>query len=226
MLSSCSGLKTSTAMTVEIWSDILCPFCYIGKRRFENALAQFEGANEVVVIWRSFQLNPELVSDSSQTLAQSLAYQKGWTLARAEQAMNQVTEMAKTVGLDYHINEAKVANSFQAHRLLHHAKAHGLQNQAKEALMAAYFIETKNIDDQEVLLQIADRIGLDGDQALAALKDTAMANAVEDDVALARQFGINAVPFYVFDRQYAISGAQESATFLGALNEISAQVKE
>jgi predicted DsbA family dithiol-disulfide isomerase len=212
-------------MTVEIWSDILCPFCYIGKRRFENALAQFAHGEQVEVIWRSFQLNPGLVTNPDQTLAQSLAHQKGWTLAQATQAMNQVSEMAQTVGLYYHINEAKVANSLQAHRLLHHAKAQGLQNQIKEALFAAYFCESKNIDDQEVLLQIATSFGLDLEQTRKALNDPAIGKAVDEDIALARQFGINAVPFFVFDRQYAISGAQESATFLEALQEISAQVK-
>jgi predicted DsbA family dithiol-disulfide isomerase len=208
-------------MTVEIWSDILCPFCYIGKRRFENALAQFDQAEQVEIIWRSFQLNPGLVSNPDQSLAQSLAYQKGWTLAQAEQAMNQVREMAKTVGLDYHINEAKVANSLRAHRLLHFAKTHGVQDQTKEALFAAYFCESKNIDDPATLVGIAESIGLDPIQVRATIDDPAQQQLVEEDLNLARQFQINAVPFFVFNRQYAVSGAQESATFLNVLQQIS-----
>jgi predicted DsbA family dithiol-disulfide isomerase len=203
-------------MTVEIWSDILCPFCYIGKRRFENALAQFDQAEQVEIIWRSFQLNPGLVSNPDQSLAQSLAYQKGWTLAQAEQAMNQVREMAKTVGLDYHINEAKVANSLRAHRLLHFAKTHGVQD-----LFAAYFCESKNIDDPATLVGIAESIGLDPIQVRATIDDPAQQQLVEEDLNLARQFQINAVPFFVFNRQYAVSGAQESATFLNVLQQIS-----
>jgi predicted DsbA family dithiol-disulfide isomerase len=209
-------------MTVEIWSDVMCPFCYIGKRKFEAALAQFAGRDSVRVIWRSFQLNPDLQTDTSKTVAQSLAEQKGWTAEQTAEAIGQVSRMAKTVGLDYHFERAVVANSFDAHRFSQLAAAAGKQNEAEERLFAAYFSEGKNTADHRVLAEIGASIGLDVAAVLAALASEAQADAVRADIALAQQFGINAVPFFVFDRKFAVSGAQDAGVFLQTLEKAAA----
>lgn len=206
-------------MTVEIWSDVMCPFCYIGKRKFEQALAQYEGRDAVEVVWRSFQLNPGLQTDPGITVAQSLASQKGWTLAQTHQAMQQVTDLAERVGLHYRFDRAVVANSFDAHRFTHLAKAHGKQHEAEERLFAAYFCEGKNTADYEVLATLGADIGLDRDLVLATLQSDTYADAVQADLALAQQFGINSVPFFVFNRRAAVAGAQDVAVFLQALKQ-------
>jgi len=204
-------------MTVEIWSDVMCPFCYIGKRRFEQALAQFWGKENVEVTWRSFQLDPELETDPSMNVAQSLAEKKGWTEEQTAETMGYVTQMAAGVGLEYHFGKAVVANSFDAHRFTHFAKQHGQQLEAEEKLFAAYFTEGKNIADPDVLVAIGEAIGLDAVALRQALATGAYSDAVEEDLELARQFGVNSVPFFVFDRKLAVSGAQEVGVFLQAL---------
>ncbi|MFM2267690.1 MAG: hypothetical protein RL757_1131 [Bacteroidota bacterium] len=207
-------------MTVEIWSDIVCPFCYIGKRQFEMALQQFDKKDDVAVVWRSFQLDPSLVSDPNKSVLQSLMEKKGWSMAQTQQAMSQAVNMAKSVDLDYDFDKAVVANSFEGHRLLHFAKTHGKQNATKESLLKAYFIEGKNTDDRDMLLGIAEQIGLDEQATAAMLKSDDYAEDVKNDIALARQFGISGVPFFVFNRKYAVSGAQGVDAFLQTLQKV------
>ena len=132
-------------MKVEIWSDVMCPFCYIGKRKFENALAQFPQRDEVEVVWKSFQLNPFLKTDPSKNTVEHLAEAKGWSLQQAQEATQYVTDIAQKVGLTYNMDKAVVANSFDAHRFLHLAKEHGVQDAAKERVLKAYFTEGVNI---------------------------------------------------------------------------------
>lgn len=206
-------------MQIEIWSDIMCPFCYIGKRRFERALAQFPGRDGVEVTWRSFQLDPGLETDPSINAATSLAEKKGWTAAQAAQAQQQVAQMAAVEGLHYDFGRLVVANSFDAHRFTHLAKQHGKQSEAEEGLFAAHFTEGKNIDDPQVLEAIGAAIGLDPVAVRATLASDTFAEAVAEDIELARQFGINGVPFFVFDRKYAVSGAQEPSVFLRTLEK-------
>lgn len=207
-------------MTVEIWSDVVCPFCYIGKRRFEQALEQLKVGESVEVIWRSYQLDPELESDSSLNALQSLAERKGWSLEQATEAVQYVTEMAAEEGLPYHYDKTVVANTFDAHRFAHFAKQQGKQSEAEERLFAAYFTEGKNIADFGVLAEIGRAIGLDPVAVEKALTDGSFAEAVKQDIALARQFGVRGVPFFVFDRKYAVSGAQETAMFVQALERV------
>ncbi len=209
-------------MQVEIWSDVMCPFCYIGKRRFERALAQFEGRDAVEITWRSFQLDPDLVTDASLNAVQSLAEKKGWSEAQAAQATNHVTQMAAGEGLTYHFDKAVVANSFDAHRFTHFAKQHGKQLEAEEALFLAYFTEGKNIADPAVLMDMGAAIGLDPVALRQSLDSGAFADAVTQDIMLAQQFGINAVPFFVFDRKYGVSGAQEVGAFLQTMEKAQA----
>ncbi|HMQ50359.1 MAG TPA: DsbA family oxidoreductase [Saprospiraceae bacterium] len=204
-------------MTVEIWSDVVCPFCYIGKRRFEQALKQLKAGERVEVIWRSYQLDPELESNPALNALQSLAERKGWSLEQASEAVQYVTEMAEEEGLEYRYDKTVVANTFDAHRFAHFAKQQGKQSEAEERLFAAYFTEGKNIADYEVLAEIAGAIGLDTVAVKEALASGAYAEEVKQDVSLARQFGVRGVPYFVFDRKYAVSGAQETAMFVQAL---------
>jgi predicted DsbA family dithiol-disulfide isomerase len=212
--------KKYARVTVEVWSDVLCPFCYIGKRQFDAALAQYTGRDSVEVIWRSFQLDPTLETDTTKTLAQSLSASKGWSPEQTQQMMDYVTEMARGVGLEYHMERSVVANSFDAHRLCHLAQPLGRQSAVKERLFAAYFVEGKNIADPAVLAQIGAAEGLDSASVLAMLRSDAESKGVQEDIALAQQFGISGVPFFVFNRAHAISGAQDASAFLKVLVEL------
>lgn len=200
-------------MTVEIWSDVVCPFCYIGKRRFEKALADFRGKDEIQVEWKSFQLSPEQVTDPSINIHQALAAHKGISEEEAREMNDYVTKMAAGVGLGYHFEKAIPANTFKAHRFLHLAKAQGKQDLAKERLMHAYFTEGKNIDDDQFLLALAKEIGLDGEITGKILKTDTYASEVRADIAEAFKIGIHAVPCFVFDRKYGVSGAQDVSVF-------------
>jgi predicted DsbA family dithiol-disulfide isomerase len=210
-------------MKVEIWSDVLCPFCYIGKRRFEKALAQYENRDSVEVTWKSFQLDPSTVTDPSKTVHQYLAARKGISETEALQMNEHVTRMAAAEGLEYHFGKAVVANSFDAHRLSHFALAHGKQDEVEELLFKAYFTEGRNTADHDVLLQIGMQAGLKEEEIRAMLSSGEFADAVRADMDEAVQIGIRGVPFFVFDRKYAISGAQESETFLQGLQQTAAK---
>lgn len=206
-------------MKVEIWSDVMCPFCYIGKRKFENALAQFPQKENVEVEWKSFQLNPELVNNSGQSVHEYLAERKGWTLSYARQLNEQVTGMAAEVGLEYNFDKAVVANSFDAHRFSHLAAKYGLGDAAEESLFKAYFTEGKDISDREVLIQLGTAIGLDAEEVRSTLSGNTYAREVQQDIAEAAALGARGVPFFVIDRKYAISGAQPEEMFLKALQQ-------
>lgn len=206
-------------MKIEIWSDVMCPFCYIGKRKFENALAKFEHKNEVTVEWKSFQLNPNLVTDISINTIQHLAESKGWTMDYTNQSIQHVTDVATEVGLNFNFEKAVVANSFDAHRLLHLAKKYKLQNQCKELLLAAYFTEGKNTADHEVLTNIGLQIGLDANEISNVLESNQYADEVNNDINYAQEIGVRGVPFFVLGNKYAISGAQSIETFLAALTQ-------
>ncbi|MBK8368585.1 MAG: DsbA family oxidoreductase [Bacteroidetes bacterium] len=206
-------------MNVEIWSDVMCPFCYIGKRKFENALAKFPQKENINIIWKSFQLDPTTVTDTSLNTIDNLAEKKGWSKQQAQETTAQVTNIAKQVGLDFHFEKAVVANSFDAHRLSHLAKKYGKQNDLEEKLFLAYFTEGKNTADHSTLLQIGKDIGIPEQEITAVLNSDTYANDVEQDITEAQQIGVRGVPFFVLDRKYAVSGAQESETFLGALTK-------
>ena len=204
---------------VEIWSDVMCPFCYIGKRKFEKALAQFAHKDKVEIIWKSFQLDANLKTDPDISINQMLADKKGWTLERAKEMNDYVSNLANQVGLIYHFDKAIMANSFDAHRLSHLAKKHGLQDQTEERLFAAYFTEGKNTADHATLIQLGSDIGLDAKEVAQTLTSKDYAAEVHKDISEAQQIGVNGVPFFVFNRNYAISGAQESTSFLQALDK-------
>ena len=209
-------------MKVEIWSDVMCPFCYIGKRKFERALEQFPGKDRVEIEWKSFQLNPDMKTDPSKSINDYLAEHKGITVEQAKQMNDRVAGMAREVGLQYDFDNAVVANSFDAHRLSHFAKKQGRQDAIEERLFKAYFTEGMNTADHETLVQLAAEAGLNADETRIMLEGNEFADAVNNDIYEANQVGARGVPFFVFDNTYAVSGAQPSELFLQVLNKVSA----
>jgi predicted DsbA family dithiol-disulfide isomerase len=206
-------------MKVEIWSDVMCPFCYIGKRKFEAALQQFKNKGEVEIVWKSFQLNPDMKTEPNKSINQYLAETKGWTLDYAKEMNNYVTNMAKEVGLTYHLDKAVVANSFDAHRLIQLAKKNGLGDLAEEHLFKAYFTDGKNTADKTVLMELGLSIGLKNEDLTQLFSSDNYSKEVIADLQEAAQLKISGVPFFVFDRKYAVSGAQNSDVFLDTLNK-------
>ena len=208
-------------MKVEIWSDIACPWCYIGKRRFEAALAGFEHRDDVEVSWRSYQLDPSLPEVFDGTEVEYLSERKGIDPAQLAGMLEQVSEQAAGVGLDYDFDKLVVANSFPGHRLIHLAKAEAgpaAADAAKEALLSAHFEHGRDIGNADVLRQIGARAGLDPDRVRAMLADGEFTDEVNADISEARQLGVSGVPFFVIDRKYGISGAQPPELFTQALD--------
>jgi len=210
-------------MKVEIWSDVVCPWCYIGKRRFETALTRFEQRDQIEVLWRSFQLDPTAPRTSDESLNQILSRKHGLTLRQANDTTNQVTELAALEGLEYHFDRAQSGNTFDAHRLIHLAAAHQLQDAMKERLMKAYFSEGLPIGNQDTLIQLATEVGLDSDEARTVLNSDTYAAEVKADIEMATELGIRGVPFFVVDEKYGISGAQPAEVFLNALEQTWAE---
>lgn len=195
----------------------MCPFCYIGKRRFEVAMQRFEHKDDVEVEWKSYMLSPDMVTDPSINMNEFLAKHKGISVEEATAMNDYVVNMAAQSGLTYNFDKAIPANSFNAHRLLHFAKQHGKQNEAEEAIFRAYFTEGKNIDDAPTLMNIASDLGLDTNALAQAMGSEAFVQDVVADIEEAQQLGVRGVPFFVFNRKYAVSGAQDPDTFLQTL---------
>ncbi|HEY1478437.1 MAG TPA: DsbA family oxidoreductase [Gaiellales bacterium] len=208
-------------MKVEIWSDVICPWCYIGKRRFEQALALYDGRDDVEVEWKSFELDPTAGAEP-QPLADRLAHKFNVSHDEAVAMNERMTETAAGVGLQFRLDVAQSGNTLDAHRLIHLAAAHGLQGAMKEQLMEGYFSEGRAISDRDALVEIAVRAGLDGDEARAMLESDRFTAEVRADEQLAAGFGINGVPFFVLDRRFGISGAQPVEVLVGALEEAAA----
>ena len=204
-------------MQVEIWSDVVCPWCYIGKRRFEAALARFAHRDQIELTWRSFELDPGAPRLLPGTLSEILARKKGMPVAQAEAMQAQLTALAAADGLEYHFERTKSGNSFDAHRLLHLAAGTRLQDAMKERLLRAYFTEGLPIGDPETLISLAAEVGIDPEAARAALAGEAYAADVRADERRAATLGIQGVPFVVIDGRYGVSGAQTPEVFLRAL---------
>lgn len=214
-------------MKIEIWSDIMCPFCYIGKRRLESALENFEYKSHVEIVWKSFLLNPDMKTDPTKSTAEYLADTKGWSLEQTHQITNQVTEMARSEGLVYNMDKTVLANAKNAHRLLQLSKTLGKGDEMKERLLKAYFTEGKNIDDFATLVSLAEEVGLEIERVETCLNSKAFAENVEQDILESRQIGVRGVPFFVLDRKFGISGAQPVEVFEDTLNKAWADfVKE
>jgi predicted DsbA family dithiol-disulfide isomerase len=195
-------------MDVEIWSDVVCPWCYIGKRRFERAVASFGHPGQVTVTYRSFELDPDAPARRTGTHAEHLARKYGMTIAQAEQANQQMIQRAAADGLEFRFDIIQGGNTFDAHRLLHLAKDHVLQPEMKERLLRATFTEGLPIADQPTLVRLATEVGLPAAQVQAVLDGDSYADAVRADEQQAARYGITSVPFFVADGKYAVSGAQ------------------
>lgn len=206
-------------MRVDIWSDIRCPFCYIGKHNFEAALEDFDHKDEVEVRWHSFELDPNLESNNEESTLDYFVKVKGVTKEQAHQMFSRVRQMASDINLDLDPEKSVVANSFRAHKLLQLAKKRGVANDMKESLFRAHFSEGKDIDDQEDLLEIAASAGIDGETAREALRSQELSAAVRKDEAKAQEIGVQGVPFFVFNNKYGVSGAQPPSTFLDVLKK-------
>ena len=206
-------------MKVEIWSDTVCPFCYLGKHKFENALAQFADRDHIEVEWKSFQLNPGLVTDTTISINQYLANVKGYPIEQAAKMNDRFLQSVKALGLEYNFDKVVVANSYRAQNLIHFANIQGLQNEMEERLFKAYFTDGLNIDDLSVLVLLATETGLNIDGMEQAMENKKYENEVQKDIAEASQLGIHGVPFFVFNRKYAVNGAQETPVFLDTLKK-------
>lgn len=206
-------------MQIEIWSDVICPWCYIGKRRFEQALAVFAHKESVSVTWRSFELDPQAPPRYPETLEQMLARKYGVSPQEAAAMNARVTAVAKEIGLDYRLSAALPGNTFDAHRLLHFAAARGLGAAACERIMQGYFSEALPVGDRAALARLAPEFGMAESDALAMLESDAYASEVRADEARAAQSGISGVPFFLFGGKVGVSGAQSVEVFTQALQQ-------
>lgn len=200
-------------MKIEIWSDVVCPFCYIGKRKLEKALEKFTHKDKVELEWKSFQLNPDQVTNPGLNTLEHLAQSKGWSMAQTRQITSNVEEMAKEEGLDFDFEKAVVANTKRAHQLIHLAKESGKQDEMKERLLKAYFSEGKNVDDLKTLIDLGKEIGIEEEKIKVTLESNTLEEAVDQDIYESRLIGVRGVPFFVLDRKFGISGAQPDEVF-------------
>ncbi|MDQ0754345.1 DsbA family oxidoreductase [Arthrobacter sp. B3I4] len=206
-------------MKIEIWSDVACPWCYIGKRRFETALAAFPHRDDVQVQWRSFQLDPTLPEHYDGTELEYLSTRKGMDPAQVAGMFEHVAAQAGDEGLAYRFDDVVVANSFMAHRLIHLAAAHGKQDAAKERLLSGHFEHGRDIGSREYLTSLGLDLGIDAGELDELFSSDKYAEDVRQDFAEGRALGVSGVPFFVIDRKYGISGAQPAETFSAALEQ-------
>ncbi|PPK97509.1 putative DsbA family dithiol-disulfide isomerase [Kineococcus xinjiangensis] len=208
-------------MKVEIWSDVVCPWCYIGKRRFEAALARFEHRDDVEVEWKAFELDPSAESADASAggddYARRLAAKYGTSVEQARQMLDSMTAAAAEEGLDFHFERAVRANTADAHQVILLAAGHGLQDAVKERLLRAYFTEGAAVGVRDVLVDLAAEAGLDREEVRAALAEDRHLAEVRAEEAEAAALGVRGVPFFVVDRRYGVSGAQPAEHLLAVL---------
>jgi predicted DsbA family dithiol-disulfide isomerase len=212
--------KRGVAMKIEIWSDFVCPFCYIGKRRLEQSLETFKHQDEVTLEFKSYQLDPNAETKPNQNMQEYLSKTKGMPIEQVRQMTKNIEMQAKEVGLTYHFDSMQHTNTFAAHRVAKYAERQGKGNEMTEKLMHAFFTDSQLISDYEVLQGLAAEVGLDQVEVASILKNEAYAKEVRDDQEQARQLGIQGVPFFVFNEKYALSGAQPTEVFVGALEQV------
>lgn len=212
-------------MRVDIWSDVVCPFCYIGKKRLEHVAA--EAGVELDIHWHSFELDPDAPAHHDTSNTERLAKKYGRSVEEMQQMQQNIAQMAAEEGIDFQWQKANSGNSFDAHRIIHLAQSKGLGNQAKEAFFHAYMTEGLAIGEREVVEEIASRIGLDHAEVEYVLQSDELADFVRHDEKIAHeQLNISGVPFFVFDQKFALSGAQPREVFLQVLNQSSAQIEQ
>ena len=206
-----------SVLKIDIWSDVMCPFCYIGKRKLEHAIEQFPHKDQIQINWHSYQLDPEIKGEN-KNIYQYLADKKGQSLAWSVKMHEQVVQMAREVGLTYNFEQSVVANSFKAHRLIQLAKTLHLDSEVEELLFHAYFTDGKDISNEQELISLGKLAGLPEDQLFALYQGNLFTEEVKHDINEAYNIGVNGVPFFVFNNKYAVSGAQAEAYFLQVLN--------
>ncbi|WP_460708902.1 DsbA family oxidoreductase [Myceligenerans halotolerans] len=221
----------SETLKIDIWSDVACPWCYIGKRRLESALDRIterDGARpDVTIEYHSFELSPDTPVDFEGTVTEFLAGHKGIPLDQARQMQEHVAQLAAAEGVEFRTDEVRHTKTLRAHELLHLAKRHGKQYEMKERLLRAYFTDGRHVGHISELADLAAEAGLDRDEAVEALESGRFADDVAADIAQARAYGINGVPFFVLDGRYGVSGAQDPAVFVQAIDEATRnQAKE
>ena len=214
---------TTMKMKVEIWSDIACPFCYIGKREFEHALARFPDKEQVDVVWKSFQLDPSAPKRAEGDMYDMLVKKRGSTREQTKAMVGGIVERARTLGLDYQMDKAVMVNTYDGHRLIQLAKGKGLGDAMEERLFKAHFVEGADLSDQATLQRMGEEAGLTAQDVAALWADDAFGDAVRADILEAQRIGVRGVPFFVLDGKYAVSGAQAEEHFLGALQQAWAE---
>jgi len=212
------------SIKVDIWSDVQCPWCYIGKRKFEDATGRFGG--DVEVEYHSFELAPDVPIDYEGNTYDFASEHKGIPVAEVKQMIERISGVATTVGLDFDYDHVHQTNTIRAHELLHFAKSKGLQLELKERLLKAYFVEGHHIGHVDVLADLAAEVGLDRNEAIGALENNTFLADVKADAAQAQAYGIQGVPFFVIDGKYGLSGAQDPMTFLNVLDRARAERAE
>ena len=214
----------SNGIKIDVWSNVACPWCYIGKRNLESGMSAYEqrpDALPVEVEFHSFELDPNSPVDFEGSQLEYLAQAKGIGLERAAEMLTRVSDVAAAVGLRYDFDAVKHTRTVKAHQLLHYAKAHGVQREAKERLLRAYFVEGRHVGRDEDLADLAAELGLDRDDVLRSLREDEFLANVRADQAQAAAYGISGVPFFVIDRKYGLSGAQPSEAFAQALAQVT-----
>lgn len=204
-------------MRIDVWSDILCPFCHLGRRHLELALEQFEHADEVSVIWHSFQLDPEAPARVEGSNVQRIAQKYGVSVEDATASQEQLAADAAAVGLDYQWEKAVGGNSYAAHRLIHFARFQGVEGKVTDRILRAWYSEGASIGDKEVLLELAVEAGLDAEEVRGVLESDSFGHEVRSDIAVARQIGITSVPTFVLDQKFGVPGAQPVDVMLNAI---------
>ncbi len=207
-------------LKVQIWSDIMCPFCYIGKRRIEEALSLFEHKDTVEIEWKSFELDASFIASPEDSLVEHLAEKYRKDSDWAQTMLDNMTQNAKSAGLDFHFEKAVLANSHHAHRLLHLAKKHHLANELEELLFKAYLTEGKDLNNLNTLSELGIIVGLEAEAVAEVLHSDRFSKEVKQDIQEANTIGVQGVPFFVFDNKYAISGAQPATAFLQTLEKV------
>lgn len=207
-------------LKVQIWSDIMCPFCYIGKRRMEEALSQFEHKEAVAIEWKSFELDAGFIPSPNDNVIEHLAEKYRKDTDWAQNMVDNMTQNAKTAGLDFHFEKAVLANSHNAHRLLHLAKKHHLANELEELLFKAYLTDGKDLNNLDTLSKLGIEAGLEAEAIAQVLNSDIYSKEVKQDIQQANTIGVQGVPFFVFDNKYAISGAQPATSFLQTLEKV------
>lgn len=207
-------------MKIEIWSDIMCPFCYIGKRQLETALKEFPG-NDFEIEWKSFQLDPTIEPQSGKDVYTFLAERKGISVLQSIEMHKGVVERAKSVGLDYHFDKAIISNSLTAHRIIHLAKSKKLGDEMEEIFFKAYFTDGKDLNDAQTLIELGIQAGLDSNEVKEVVQNENLyLSEVKGDIKEAQEIGVQGVPFFVFNRKYAVSGAQPVEAFVNTIKEV------